>query len=243
MSELALIPARSGSRGCVGKNLRTLGGRTLIQRAIMCAVQGGVWPVYVSTDIPHETWERDSIEAYHIQRPAELAQDSTPMLDVVKHALQAIPGPDDQIVVLLQPTQPFRRPEHIQQAITLLRESGADSVVSVVKVPPTQSPELLCWIGDLSRYLCPFDVMRGLLGGEPRDWSIVPTRRQDTKGGWYRRDGTVYAFRRATVEQKGSIYGNVVRPLIIDPADSCELDSESDWREVERRWKEQHEVR
>ena len=82
---IALIPARMGSKGIPGKNTRRLGGRTLIQRAIMAAVQAGIWPMYVSTDLSHDEWQRDGIEAYHIARPSELASDSASMLSVVQH--------------------------------------------------------------------------------------------------------------------------------------------------------------
>jgi CMP-N-acetylneuraminic acid synthetase len=54
------------------------------------------------------------------------------------------------------------------------------------------------------------------------------------------RDGTCYVFWRKTVEQHGTIYGQDVRPLIIDPADSCELDTELDWAACVRRWEEIH---
>jgi CMP-N,N'-diacetyllegionaminic acid synthase len=228
MSVLALIPARAGSKGIPGKNLREFGGRTLIQRAIMCAVQAGVWPVYVSTDIPQDVWQRDAIEAHHMARPKELAQDDTPMIDVVRHALAAIPGEPEQIIVLLQPTQPFRKPEHVREAIRLLQETGADSVVSVVELPKSHHAWMQLVIYAHGEQLSPYEGM---------GWQSVPSRRQDARSA-YIRDGTVYAFKRATVERYGTIYGQDVRPLIIAPEDTCELDTEDDWREVERRWKD-----
>jgi len=56
----------------------------------------------------------------------------------------------------------------------------------------------------------------------------------------YLRDGTVYAFRRATVSRYGHLYGHDCRPLLIDPADSCALDTEADWAAVETRWAARH---
>jgi CMP-N-acetylneuraminic acid synthetase len=215
MSTIALIPARSGSKGIPSKNFRELGGKTLVQHAIACGHAAGI-------DLQGDF--------YSIHRPAELAQDDTPMIAVVRHALQQIPGQPDDIIVLLQPTQPLRRPEHVQQAITLLRESQADSVVSVVEVPPIVHPYLQ--LAEAGGFLWPY---------EDFNWDDVPTRRQDVPP-TFRRDGTVYAFWRKTVDQHGSIYGQDVRPLIIDPADSCELDTESDWAALEQRWKERHEA-
>lgn len=169
-----------------------------------------------------------------LRRPAALAADDTPMLAVVQHALEAIPGPDEQIIVLLQPTAPFRTPEHIREAIRLLRETQADSVVSVTAWPQQYSPDFVC------------HIMHGELwahGSDGDGWgcyslSRQPATRQDAFQGW-KRDGTVYAFWRRTVREHGSIYGGHVRPLIIPPEQSCELDTEADWREVERRWKKE----
>jgi CMP-N-acetylneuraminic acid synthetase len=59
------------------------------------------------------------------------------------------------------------------------------------------------------------------------------TRRQDARPA-YSRDGTVYAFRRSTIENSGGIYGEDCRPLLIDPSDSLSIDSPADWDEAER---------
>lgn len=148
------------------------------------------------------------------------------MIDVVRHALEQIPGPDDQIIVLLQPTQPFRTPAHVKQAIALLRESNADSVVSVTELPATHHPAFAVAIHTWG--MQPYD--------DYQDWHTIPKRRQDVPKA-YRRDGTVYAFWRKTTERFQSvIYGQHVEPLIIPPDDTCELDTEADWSAVEVRW-------
>jgi CMP-N-acetylneuraminic acid synthetase len=151
------------------------------------------------------------------------------MIAVVRHALQQIPGDPGDIIVLLQPTQPFRKPEHITEAIRLLRETQADSVVSVVALPLTHD-----WVFQFR-----IEGAGKLVPWIHRDWTHVPACRQDVIQS-YIRDGTVYAFLRRTVAQHGNIYGQNVRPLIIDPADSCELDTEEHWQAVERRWAEKH---
>jgi N-acylneuraminate cytidylyltransferase len=149
------------------------------------------------------------------------------MLAVVQHALKAIPGAPDDIIVLLQPTQPFRTPAHVTEAIRLLRETQADSVVSVVPLPLTHHPAFVC--GFTADQLWGFD----------HSLYERPTRRQDVSP-VCRMDGTVYAFRRQTVTEHGSIFGVECRPLLIDPADSCELDTMLDWEHVQQRWKQLH---
>jgi CMP-N,N'-diacetyllegionaminic acid synthase len=210
--------------------MRTLGGKTLVRLAVECAMDAECEPV-VSTDIPELLqWPPpDDLLA----RPRALAQDDTPMFDVVAHAVKELGLNDSDIVVLLQPTAPFRTPAHIRQALALLRESGADSVVSLVQVPLTHHPDAVVEIMDGRarpfRWWCE-------CGSE--DWATLRTRRQDYEP-TYIRDGTVYAFPVKTL-RSGTIYGHDVRPLIIPPDESCELDTEADWADVERRWRERH---
>jgi CMP-N-acetylneuraminic acid synthetase len=123
-------------------------------------------------------------------------------------------------VVLLQPTSPLRRASHIRDAVTMLRETGADSVVTVVPLPQHLSPDYVMRIED--GRLQPF-----LSDG------LRITRRQDARPA-YAREGTVYAFRRTTVDLFGNIYGDDCRPLVLDPAESLSIDSPADWAAAER---------
>jgi CMP-N-acetylneuraminic acid synthetase len=120
----------------------------------------------------------------------------------------------------LQPTSPLRRPDHIRDAVNLLRETNADSVVTVVEVPRHLSPDYVMRIdeGRLKPFL-------------PDGLRI--TRRQDARPA-YSRDGTVYAFRRSTLERFGTIYGEDCRPLLIDAGESLSIDTQDDWDEAER---------
>ncbi len=104
MTPLVIVPARAGSKGVPLKNWRDLpDGSTLVGRAIAIGLQIG--QVVVSSDgyalaaMPEVTW---------LNRPASLAQDDTPMREVVEHVLAQIPGEPDQPIVLLQPTTPLR---------------------------------------------------------------------------------------------------------------------------------------
>jgi CMP-N,N'-diacetyllegionaminic acid synthase len=88
---------------------------------------------------------------------------------------------------------------------------------------------------EVPRHLSPDYVMRiedGRLRAFLPDGERV-TRRQDARPA-YSRDGTVYAFRRSTIEKSGGIYGEDCRPLVIDPSDSLSIDSPADWDEAER---------
>jgi CMP-N,N'-diacetyllegionaminic acid synthase len=221
---LALVPARGGSKGVPDKNLRVIAGRTLLDYVAAAAGQSGVVDrIVLTTDSEAiaATGRRAGLDVPFL-RPAELARDQTPMLPVVQHALEwlATAGWIPEIVVLLQPTSPLRRPAHIASAVDLLRSSGADSVVTVVELP---------------RHLSPDYVMR-IDGGR-----LVPflpegarvTRRQDARAA-YSREGTVYAFRTTTLTRYGSMYGDDCRPLLIEDSDSLSIDSPADWIAAER---------
>ena len=224
MSVLGIVPARGGSKGVPGKNVRPLAGHTLLDYTARAARESGVLDrIILSTD------SREIADAGRgaglevpFMRPAVLAADDTPMLPVIEHVLHALAacGWSPEIVVLLQPTSPLRRPNHICDAVTTLRETKADSVVTVVEVPRHLSPDYVMRIED------------GRLRPFLPDGARV-TRRQDARPA-YSRDGTVYAFWRATLERFGGIYGDDCRPQLIDAHESLSIDSQADWDAAER---------
>jgi N-acylneuraminate cytidylyltransferase len=145
------------------------------------------------------------------------------MLPVIEHAVASLSaqGWDPEIVVLLQPTSPLRTPAHIRDAVQLLRDSNADSVVTVVEVPRHLSPDYVMRIDE--GQLVPFLP----------DGARI-TRRQDARVA-YVRDGTVYAFWTRSLRDTGSIYGRRCLPLIVPGRESITIDTPEDWQEAERR--------
>lgn len=221
---LGLIPARGGSKGVPRKNVRPLAGRPLIAYTADAARASGVIDRLVLSTDDDEIAAVGRMAGVDVpfMRPAAISADDTPMLAVIQHAVGelAARGWTPEIIVLLQPTSPLRRPEHIRRAVTMLRDTGADSVVTVVELPRHLSPDYVMRIDD--GRLVPF---------LPEGASV--TRRQDARPA-YSRDGTVYAFRRSTLEQFGSIYGADSRPLVIDQRESLSIDSPADWEAAER---------
>lgn len=222
---LGIVPARSGSKGVPGKNVRLLAGRPLIDYTACAARESAVLDrVILSTDSEAiaDVGRRCGLEV-PFMRPTHLAADDTPMLPVVRHAIDtlAASGWVADLIVLLQPTSPLRRAAHVRDAVDRLRASKADSVVTVVELP---------------RHLSPDYVMRienGLLKPFLAEGQRV-ARRQDARPA-YSRDGTAYAFWRATLERFDNIYGERCEPLVIDAADSLSIDSQDDWAAAERR--------
>jgi len=141
---LALIPARGGSKGLPGKNIKTLGGYPLVGYSIAAALNAKlICRTVVTTDDPEIA---DKAREYGAEvpflRPTEFAQDDTLDLPVFQHALNWLSEHESyrpDFVVQLRPTSPFRPPELIDEAIQILIDNpGASSVRGVV--PSKENP-------------------------------------------------------------------------------------------------------
>lgn len=135
---LAVIPARGGSKGVPRKNIRDLGGKPLIAWTIEAA-RGSRYIdrlVLSSEDAEIIKVAREWGCDVPFVRPDELAQDDTPGIEPVMHALSCLPGYD--YVVLLQPTSPLRTHKDIDSCIEACVSSAADACVSVTE--PDKSP-------------------------------------------------------------------------------------------------------
>lgn len=132
---LAVIPAREGSKGLPGKNVRTLAGLPLIEHSLrLAALCPAIARTVVSTDSESIARVARAAGADVLERPAELAQDETPMLPVLRHVLEQLDAASERyaFLLLLDPTSPGRLPEDVALAHKLLAaRPDADGVVSV----------------------------------------------------------------------------------------------------------------
>lgn len=132
MNTVAIILARQNSKGIALKNLQLVGGVSLVGRAIMSAVDSGIFShVVVSSDGDKIIQEAQTYpNVITIKRPAHLADDNASSIDGVIHALDEL-GIDEGICCLLQPTSPLRTATHIQEAHQLFaHKQYQGSVVS-----------------------------------------------------------------------------------------------------------------
>jgi len=155
-------------------------------------------------------------------RPAELAQDATPSLAVLQHALRWLEARGDcyGAVCLLEPTAPFRAENEIDACVELLCDSGADAVVTVRRVPDEFNPH---WT-----YLRDQDGYLRLSTGDATPLG----RRQDLPPA-YHRDGSVYATRRDVVLERNSLYGNRLVGYLVDGTPRVNIDTPADWARAE----------
>lgn len=230
MKILGIIPARGGSKSVPRKNIRDLGGKPLLVWTVEAARASGVLDrLILSTDDEEIAMvgKRWGVEVPFL-RPAELAQDTTPTLPVLQHALAWLgdrEAYEPDAVMLLQPTAPLRQPFHIQEAAALFEKTGADSVVSVVEIPGHFSPYWAVVEGG--------DGRARLWTGDPIAARIP--RRQDFPRVTYAHNGAIYLVQTRLIRDgiSPSMYGEHVRIYKMDPRYSVNIDSPDDWEDAE----------
>jgi CMP-N-acetylneuraminic acid synthetase len=224
-SKLALVPARGGSRTIPRKNVRPLAGRPLIEHVLGAIRESGaVDRVVVSTDDEEiAAVARAAGAETPFLRPAELAGDDVSGIAVVAHALgwlAAEEGYEPELVLLVQPTEPFVRPEQIRAALELLVEREADSAITTVEVP---------------RNFHPFHVRAAdgdgwLRFDRPEEHAAHPTRQSDPPRYAF---GNLYWFRREAFLAERQVEPGRRVGLPIDPLTALDLNTEEDWRLAE----------
>ena len=215
---MAVIPARGGSKGVVGKNIRPICGKPLIAYTIETALAARhlLHRSIVSTDDP-------DIKAIACEygadvpflRPPELAGDKVPTLPVLQHAVRVVEEEDSVAldwVLLLQPTAPLRVIEDIEASVTLAHQNSCDSVISVVQVF-AEHPILMKRIED--NRLLPYCI-------EEKEG----TRRQDYQPPAYMRNGAIYLTRCDVLMEQDSIWGQAICPYVMPPERSVSVDNE-----------------
>ena len=224
-STLALVTARGGSKGIPRKNVKPLAGRPLIAwglRAIQAS--GVVERTCVTTDdVEIAAIARAAGADVPFLRPAELATDSAPSIDVIEHALLWLDEHETyrpEYVLLVQPTEPFIRPDQIRDSFELMLERRADAAITAIEVP---------------RRFHPFHVREqdaeGWIEFRDPDAHYAHTRRQDDPVYWS--VANLYWFRReAFLETRKLETGRRVA-LPVDTISAHDLDTLEDWAVAE----------
>jgi CMP-N,N'-diacetyllegionaminic acid synthase len=224
MRILAIIPARGGSKGVPGKNIKLLNGKPLLAYTSEIALQSKqLTQVIVSTEDKQimEVAKNLGIQVPFI-RPMALAQDNTPTIDVIVQALQWHKKQYIffDAVCLLQVTSPFRTLEFLNKAIEKFVESGCDSLVSVQKVPHEYNPH---WTFEVNA--------EGNLKIATGEAEII-TRRQELPTA-YHRDGSIYITKTEVLLQEHSLYGKSTAFIESEPDFYVNIDTMEDWKKAE----------
>ena len=220
---LALIPARAGSKGVPGKNMKQLGGKPLIAYTIESALHSEMLcRVVVSSNCLETIRFAESypgIEAPFV-RPDAISRDDTPMQKVVIHALEYFEylGVLFEYVLLLQPTTPFRSSNLIDRAIQKLMDSGSDSLATIQKIPDQYNPY---WAFEYDHDTSINQVIT------TRNFT---TRRQDLPETYYR-DGRIYISKTSLIKE-GYLLGGKICGILTDEID-INIDTLEDWKKAE----------
>lgn len=221
--KVAIIPARGGSKGIPGKNIRPLYGKPLIAHSIL-AIQNShaVDSIYVTTDSPEIAQIATDYGANTIQRPAELAADASSSEDALIHALKTIEngGLQPELIVFLQCTSPIRTGVDIDKAIQKLQSEDADSLLSV-------SPS--------HRFL--WHEVNGVAQPINYDYRHRP-RRQDMNP-QYVENGSIYIFKPWVLKQLGNRLGGKISLFPMSEAAAHEIDTPLDFEIAEFLLKQQ----
>jgi CMP-N,N'-diacetyllegionaminic acid synthase len=219
---LGIIPARGGSKGLPGKNIKLLNGIPLIAYTIKEAIKSKLEECIVTTD-SEEIASISRLYGGNIPfiRPIEIATDNASSIDVVLHALNFMKehkNKEYDAIMLLQPTTPFRDSEDINQALDLLIKSDADSVISVTSVGGTH-PARMKFIKD------------GNLIDPPFVEEFEGQNRQELKP-MFIRNGGIYLTRINTIKN-GSFKGDISKAYVMPEKKSVNIDNIDDFEFAE----------
>ena len=217
---LAIIPARGGSKGLPGKNIKELCGKPLIAWSIEQAKPcSDIDKTVVSTDDEGiaEVAKQYGAEVPFI-RPAELANDTSPTIDVISHAINWLKEHEDyqpEYILLLQPTSPLRAREDIDGVMQMLKDKNARAVVSVCKTDhhPWWS-NTLPENGNMKDFLRP---------------AILNKRRQDLPV-FYKLNGAIYLAETDYFHEQYSFFGPDTFAFKMPKERSIDIDSDIDFK-------------
>ena len=217
---LAIIPARAGSKGVKNKNIKSLNGKPLILYTIEEAKKSDqIDKIVVSTDST-EIADLSKIHGVEVPfiRPKKLSSDSSLTYDVVKHCIEYYKsnGEHFDIILLLQPTTPFRTVETINKSVKILKNKSVyTSVVSVVDVEGNH-PFRMKEIKD--NFLINY-IDQGFENMNPRN--ELPKV--------YIRSGAIYAILTKNFYEEQSLVSNLCSPIILDKIETINIDSPLDF--------------
>ena len=217
MKNIAIIPARSGSKGLKDKNIRMLCGKPLIAYSIECAAKSQLFDkIFVSTDSLQyaQIAEKYGGDASFL-RTEKNSGDEANSWDVVKEVIANFEDKNDiyDNIMLLQPTSPLRSSEDIKESFALMRKKSANAIISVTKAE--HSP---AWCDLLMKDLCMDSFCDNEYANLPRQ--MIPD--------YYRINGAIYLLKKEELYEK-KMFRNKCYAYIMPNDRSIDIDTELDF--------------
>jgi N-acylneuraminate cytidylyltransferase/CMP-N,N'-diacetyllegionaminic acid synthase len=216
---LAIIPARGGSKGLPGKNIKSLYGKPLIAWTIEEAKKSNyIDKILVSSDDKEiiEIAKKYRAEVPFV-RPKELASNTAKGIDVIKHAINYFKE-EFKIIILLQPTSPLRTVKDIEKAFNEFEREKVKAVVSVCEL---EHP--LQWTGTLPANLNMKNFIRN---------SIKNTNRQELEI-YYRLNGAIYISEINYLKENNGFLGSETYAFLMNRENSVDIDDIIDFKLAE----------
>lgn len=215
---IAIIPARGGSKRLPGKNIKDLAGKPLIAWTIEAALKSNMFEhVFVSTDCEKIVQVSKAFGAeVPFLRPAEIATDTATTNDVVTHLVDWFEKKHNKevtTVAILQPTSPLRNAQHIKEAFKIMRDKHTKAVVSVCELEhPIQFCNTLGLDGSMDGFIDSKNIQRT----------------QDLEP-YYRLNGAIYLFSRNYVSKLSELYSEGTYSYLMSNESSIDIDVENDF--------------
>lgn len=229
---LAIIPARGGSKSVPRKNIQPLGGEPLLAHILKAALKSRISTRVVVSSEDEEILDIAASyggKAVALRRPQELALDTTPDVPMLQHAVETVEreiARSVDYIVQLHATTPFLTTGDIDAALETLLHSEADSIVSVYQVNDFHPVKM--------KRVRPDGLLEQYVAGTEE---LTTSRRQDFEP-VYKRNGGLYASKRAVVMELGRMWGNSVLPYIMPHERSLDINSAIDFLFAETLYRE-----
>jgi N-acylneuraminate cytidylyltransferase len=226
MEVLGLIIARGGSQRVPNKNIKLLAGRPLIAYSIDAARHSRtITRVLVSTDSAAiaEVAVKAGAEA-PFRRPPEISQGHSTELEAVEHALAWLRDHDKyqlDLVVLLRPTDPFRRPETIDRAVELLQGDPSAHSVRTVRLCSEHPHKMWVMDKDGRRIRSFVSLEQKAREAHTLSYHLLPTV--------YVQNASMDVLRPSNIWQLRSTTGTEIIPLVMDELESVDINTASDF--------------
>lgn len=220
---IALVPARGGSKGVLGKNMRLVKGMPLVGYTLKSALASScVDTVYLTSDDENTLAYGASLGVRLINRPEFCSSDTACANSVVEHFLSVIQSEiadEDPYLIYLQPTSPLRTEADIDDALEKMVAGSHDSLISVTQMD--KSPFKAFVLNDAGCLAALFDE------------KSTNMRRQDLPI-VYMPNGAIYAFLVSAFRKANSFPSNGSYPYIMDEQKSLDIDKEEDFDALNR---------
>lgn len=224
MRRIAIITARGGSRRIPRKNIKEFCGKPILAYSATAALRSGLFDrVMVSTDDAEIAGIAESYGAeVPFFRSAENSNDYAVTADVLKEVLREYErrGERFDTICCIYPTAPFVTAEKLKEAVKLLEESGADSVMPVVRF---SFPPQRCVV-----------VKDGLLQFQ---WPEYAQARSQDLEPFYHDVGQFYCIKAESFKAQGKLVMDRTVPLILSEMEVQDIDTEEDWRMAETKFR------